>query len=111
MSIEDGIKKELENRDEIIKQEIENSGNTLGGLIGKAKRIRKEAKKIITYTDILNKEELALFNEDYYLAGLILEKNRLDKEITEHIDKTIALFRSAKQSMAVENNGEKVASK
>ncbi|KYC53845.1 MAG: hypothetical protein AMQ22_00044 [Candidatus Methanofastidiosum methylothiophilum] len=96
MSLIDGIlKKEAD-----IKEAIDVSGISLARLIGSAKKIRSENKKVVTYTDKLSTEEATLFKNDYYLAGLVLEKKALDKQITEHIDRVVSLFRHQQQLKA-----------
>lgn len=100
--LEDGLKKEFRSRIEQVKEEIERGDVTLGYLIGSAKRIRRDDKKIVTYRDDLSKKEADLFKEDYYLAGLILEKKKIDRQITEHIDKTVILFREKQHRLEIE---------
>lgn len=100
--IKDGLVKEFESKEEEIKAEIASSGLSLGYLIGSAKRTRGDDKKVITYTDKLSKEEQALFNDDYYLAGLVLKKKQIDKEIVGHMDKTVALHRARKPENPVD---------
>ena len=45
------------------------------------------------YTDKLSSDEQKIFNEDTYLAGLVLKKIQIDKEIIEHVDKTVQAYR------------------
>lgn len=97
MSLEDSLKEGILKTEEDIKEAIKSSGLSLGKIIGTAKRIRSEDKKVVTYTDSLSTEEAALFKNDYYLAGLVLEKKALDKQIIEHIDRVVSLFRHQQQ--------------
>ena len=78
---------------EEIKKALDGSGLTLGAVLGKAKRTWGDSKKVVEYTDKLSRDEQKIFAEDTYLAGLVLEKIRIDSEIVEHIDKTVQNFR------------------
>ncbi len=78
---------------EEIKKALDESGLSLGSILGKAKRTWGDSKKVVEYTDKLSRNEQKLFNDDTYLASLVLEKIRLDKEIVEHIDKTVQAYR------------------
>ena len=78
---------------EEIKKALDGSGLTLGAILGKAKRTWGDSKKVIEYTDKLSRDEQKIFNDDTYLASLVLEKIRLDKEIVEHIDKNVQKYR------------------
>jgi hypothetical protein len=78
---------------EEIKKELDGSGLSLVAVLGKAKRTWGDSKKVIEYTDKLSRDEQKIFAEDTYLAGLVLEKIRIDSEIVEHIDKTVQNYR------------------
>ena len=78
---------------EEIKKELDGSGLSLVAVLGKAKRTWGDSKKVIEYTDKLSRDEQKIFADDTYLAGLVLEKIRIDTEIIEHIDKTVQNFR------------------
>lgn len=102
MSLAEGIEKVLKNQEDQIKIEVLDSGMSMGRIIGSAKRIRKESKKVVEYTDSLSKDEEALFSNDYYLAGLILQKKSIDKMITAHIDKVVEGYRAEQRADEVE---------
>ena len=85
-------------KEDVIKQldlnkALYESGLSLGAILGKAKRTWGDSKKVVEYTDKLSRDEQKIFNEDTYLAGLVLEKIRIDKEIIEHVDKTVQAYR------------------
>jgi 3-methyladenine DNA glycosylase AlkD len=69
---------------EKLEKKLENAGLSFGECIGKAKRKFRNDKRVTSYSDEISKDEQKLFAEDEYLAGLVLEQIRIDKEITEH---------------------------
>lgn len=83
-----------------LEKKLEKAGLTLGECIGKAKRKFRNDKLVRTYSDEIAKEEQKLFAEDEYLAGLILEQIRIDKEITEHMDRVLEKHRTNPVSKA-----------
>ena len=84
----ESVKKELD-----LKKQLDESGLSLGAILGKAKRTWGDSKKVVEYTDKLSRDEQKIFNEDTYLAGLVLKKIQIDKEIIEHVDKTVQAYR------------------
>lgn len=81
--------------EEIVKELLKSNKLSLGQAVGKAKRIWSASKKVTTYTDGLTNEEQNLFSDDYYLAGLVMEKSLVDERIKEHIEETVTAFRNA----------------
>lgn len=79
---------------------IEESGMSTTKAIGKAKAIWKASKAVKTYSDEISKEEQKLFADDGRLVNLILLKQQVDKDITEHIDSTLKAHRARIQADA-----------
>ena len=79
---------------------ISESGMSVKKIISKATGIWKGTKKEIVYSDELTDEEKALFAYDGRLVNLILMKDQIDKDIVEHMNKTLAAFRHHKQAEA-----------
>ena len=63
--------------------------NELGKLIGAAKRVWTTHKTERISTDKIERQESALFSNDYQLAELAHQKTLLDQEIINHIDQKL----------------------
>lgn len=83
---------------EELEKKLEATGLSFGGVIGKAKRKFRDSKLVRTYSDEISKDEAKLFANDEYLAGLVLEQIRIDREITEHMDRVLEKYRSHPKS-------------
>lgn len=69
----------------------------LGKLIGAAKRVWTTAKTERISTDKIERQESALFSNDYLLAELAHQKQVLDQEIIHHIDTKLRESRGFKR--------------
>lgn len=89
------VKKELAER-------IEATGQTMGQLLGKAKRKFGDSHKITSYTDKLAPDEARQFDEDKILLDLVLQQIELDKKIVERIETVLAEYREYKTAIEEE---------
>lgn len=71
--------------------------NELGKLIGAAKRVWTTHKTERISTDKIERQESALFSNDYQLAELAHQKTLLDQEIIAHIDTKLEESRGFKR--------------
>lgn len=70
----------------------------LGKLVGAAKRVWTGAKTERVAVDKIERAESALFANDLELARMAKQKQLLDSEITNHIDKVLEESRGYNQS-------------
>jgi hypothetical protein len=71
---------------ESVESEIMVGGVEFRKKITAAKRIWSNSKREIVYGDKIDKDEAVLFNEDVELFKLVVERERLEKEIIKRID-------------------------